>query len=64
MKYIKIFEIAYLIIAVLATIEAVRMWSVDRSRAYIMVLFAVVSIGMFFFRRYYRKRFGNRSKNN
>ncbi|WP_040460606.1 hypothetical protein [Galbibacter marinus] len=62
MRYFKIFEIAYLVIAILATIEAVRMWPIDRSRSYIMILFAVVSIGMFFFRRYYRKKFGNRSK--
>lgn len=62
MRYFKIFEIAYLVIAILATIEAVRMWSLDRSRSYIMVLFAVVSIGMFFFRRYYRKKFDNKTK--
>ncbi|MEL4306635.1 hypothetical protein JMA43_00895 [Joostella sp. CR20] len=63
MKYFKIFEILYLVVAVLAIIETVRMWSVDRSRAYIMLVFAVVSIGMFFFRRFYRKKFSDRQNN-
>ncbi|EIJ37947.1 hypothetical protein JoomaDRAFT_0923 [Galbibacter orientalis DSM 19592] len=60
MKYFKIFEIAYLVVAIVAIVELVRVWSTDRTRAYIMLFFAIISIGMFFFRRYYRKRFSDR----
>ncbi|MCF8715451.1 hypothetical protein JM658_11485 [Joostella atrarenae] len=60
MKYFKIFEIAYLVVAVISVVEVVQQWSVDRNRAYLFLFFAVISIGMFFFRRYYRKRFGGR----
>ncbi|MCX2679948.1 DUF6526 family protein [Galbibacter sp. EGI 63066] len=60
MKYFKIFEIAYLVIAVVSIYEVVQEWNNDRNRAYLFVLFAVISIGMFFFRRYYRKKFKER----
>ena len=39
-------------------------WNLDRQSAYLFVFFAVVSIGMFFFRRNYRKKFEQRKRDN
>ncbi len=39
-------------------------WNLDRQNAYLFVFFAVVSIGMFFFRRNYRKKFEQRKRDN
>jgi len=60
MKFFRIFEIVYLVIAVISIIEVVKGWEQDRNRAYIFLAFAVISIFMFFFRRYYRKKFERR----
>ena len=37
-------------------------WDIDRYSAYTFVFFAVVSIGMFLFRRNYRKKFEERQR--
>ncbi|MCB0374947.1 MAG: hypothetical protein KDD04_03415 [Sinomicrobium sp.] len=60
MKYFRLFEIVYLVIAVLSVIETYREWNTDRSRAYIFLFFAVIAIFMFFFRKHYRKKFQSR----
>jgi preprotein translocase subunit SecG len=39
-------------------------WNTDRSMAYMFIFFAVVSIGMFLFRRNYRKKFEQRQQDN
>ena len=39
-------------------------WNVDRHSAYLFIFFAVVSIGMFLFRRNYRKKFEQRKHDN
>ncbi|MBL7473001.1 hypothetical protein [Robertkochia sediminum] len=61
MRY-KIFEIAYLVIAVVSAYEVFAQWNVDRNRAYLFILFAVVSVFMFFFRRKFRKKLEERNK--
>lgn len=39
-------------------------WNLDRQNAYLFVFFALVSIGMFLFRRNYRKKFEQRKRDN
>lgn len=39
-------------------------WNLDRQNAYLFVFFAIVSIGMFFFRKNYRKKFEQRKRDN
>ncbi len=39
-------------------------WNLDRQNAYLFVFFAIVSIGMFLFRRNYRKKFEQRKRDN
>jgi len=56
-KYFKFFEIAYLVIAVLFTVESILRWNSEPNKAYIFLAFAVLAVFMFFFRKKYRKRF-------
>lgn len=65
MKTFKFFEYAYLGVFTLSAIEVIRYWnSPDRTRFYLFLIFGIVSLGMFFFRRTYRKKFEKRDKNN
>jgi len=57
-KLWKLFEYGYLLIAILFIIETFLNWGNDK--VYFFVIFSVIAIGMFFFRRHYRKKFENR----
>ena len=61
-KLWKIFEYGYLVIAVVFIVETFLNWNTDRERAYLMLLFAVVAVFMYFFRRRFRKRIADRNK--
>ena len=61
-KIWKIFEYGYLVIAVVFIYETIITWNVDRSRAYMLLLFAVVAIFMYFFRKRFRARIEKRNK--
>jgi len=61
-KYFKFFEIAYLIIAIVFAVETVLRWNSDRPKAYIFLIFSVLAVFMYFFRKKYRKRFENQDK--
>ncbi|MDX1363727.1 hypothetical protein [Arenibacter latericius] len=63
-KILRYTEYIYLAVAVISLFEIYAQWNVDRQRAYLFVFFAVVSIGMFIFKKTYRKRFEDRQKNN
>jgi hypothetical protein len=58
----KIFEYGYLVIAIVFIVETVLHWNIDREKAYLMLLFAVVAIFMYFFKKRFRKRIQNRNK--
>jgi hypothetical protein len=61
-KIWKIFEYGYLIIAVVFIVETILNWNVDRQRAYILLLFSVVAIFMYFFKKRFRSRIEKRNK--
>ncbi|MAU89123.1 MAG: hypothetical protein CMC40_04350 [Flavobacteriaceae bacterium] len=63
MKYYKISEFIYFSIFCISFYQTFSIWNIDRERAYIFLLFGIISLGMFFFRRHYRKKFSNRKKN-
>lgn len=63
-KILRYTEYIYLIIAGFSTYRIFIDWNVDRNNAYLFVFFAVVSIGMFLFRRNYRKKFEQRKREN
>jgi hypothetical protein len=63
-KILKYTEYLYLAVAVLSIYKIVSLWSVNPKETYIFIFFGVVSLGMFFFRRNYRRRFEKRKKEN
>lgn len=63
-KILRYTEYVYLIIAGFSTYRIFTDWNVDRNNAYLFAFFAVVSIGMFLFRRNYRKKFEQRKREN
>ncbi|WP_405226965.1 hypothetical protein [Dokdonia sp. Asnod1-B02] len=60
MRYAKYTEYVYIIVAVLAGYKVVSLWGKDQPRAYLFLFFFAISVGMYFFRRHFRKKFENR----
>ncbi len=63
-KILKYTEYVYLIVALFSLYRIFSDWDTDRQNAYLFVFFAVVSVGMFLFRRNYRKKFEQRKRDN
>ena len=63
-KILKYTEYVYLIVALFSMYRIFTDWNTDRQNAYLFVFFAVVSVGMFLFRRNYRKKFEQRKRDN
>lgn len=59
-RYAKYREWLYAVTGVFSLYKVVTLWRVDQSRAYLFLFFLVLSIGMFFFSRHFRKKFENR----
>lgn len=57
-------EYLYIVVFGFAAYRVVMDWNVNRNMAYMFIFFALVSLGMFFFRRTYRKRFEKRQREN
>lgn len=63
-KILRYTEYLYVAVAVVSIFEIYDQWNIDRERAYLFVFFAVVSIGMFIFKKTYRERFEKRKNDN
>ncbi|WP_297762153.1 hypothetical protein [uncultured Muriicola sp.] len=63
-KLLRFTEYLYLIVALVSIYKIGDLWETDREGTYIFIFFAIVSIGMFIFRRTYRRRFEKRKKEN
>lgn len=61
-KFLRFTIYVNLVIAVLSAFMAYNLWDTDRNRAYIFVFLAVITGFMFFFRRYYLKKFEQRKR--
>lgn len=55
-KIWKIFEYGYLIIAVVFFVEVFNYWNTNREKAYLLLIFSVLAIFMYFFRKRFRKK--------
>lgn len=64
MKFLKYTEYLYLLVAVISFYNIFDSWNIDRDRSYMFIFFAAVSTGMFLFRRTYRKKFEQRTRDN
>jgi len=56
----KIFEYAYLVMFILSVFMIISSWEADRSKANLFMIFAVVSLFMYLFRRRFRKKMEKR----
>ena len=63
-KILRFTEYLYLIVALISMYKIWELWDTDRQGTYIFIFFAVVSMGMFIFRRNYRRRFEKRKRDN
>lgn len=63
-KILRYTEYLYLVIAIISIYNISVSWNNDRERSYMFIFFAVVSTGMFLFRRNYRKKFEQRKQDN
>lgn len=63
-KILRYTEYLYLVVAVLSIYKVIQLWPVNPKETYIFIFFAVVSVGMFIFRRRYRRRFEKRKQEN
>lgn len=64
MKYYKIFQYSYLVLAALFIYDAIDKYTVNGELSYTSVLFAALAVFMFFFRKRFNQKFkdGDNSK--
>jgi hypothetical protein len=63
-KILRYTEYLYLAVAIISVYKIIELWNTNREGTYIFIFFALISIGMFIFRRNYRKRFEKRKRDN
>ena len=61
-KIYRLFEYAYIFMAIFATYIVYENWEENRNRAYLFAFFTIVAIFMFFFKRRFRKKLEERNK--
>ena len=61
-KIYKLFEYGYIAMALFSIYLVLTNWSENRERSYMFIIFAVLAVGMYFFKRWFRKNMENRSK--
>jgi uncharacterized membrane protein len=62
-KYFKYFEYAYLVIVVLFLFKAYSSWPAEPNQTYFSLFFVALALGMFFFKRRFRKKYEHKSDN-
>ena len=62
-KIYRLFEYAYILMAVLSIYIVITNWEVDRNKSYLFAFFTIVAIFMFFFKRNFRKKIEERKNN-
>lgn len=61
-KVFKYFEYAYLVFAVVFLATGIMEFNVDPSRSYMLLFFAAIAVGMFFFKRHFRRKIEERNR--
>jgi hypothetical protein len=64
MKFIKFFQYAYLLFAILFLYDVVSKYLADGTVAYMSLLLGATALFMFFFRKKFNKKFENRDNSN
>jgi len=55
-KIYRLFEYAYILMAVFSIYLVITNWGVDRNKVYLFAFFTIVAIFMYFFKRNFRKK--------
>lgn len=63
-KIYQLFEYAYIAMAAFSVYLVISNWNTDRNRAYLFMIFTVVAIFMFFFKRKFRQKMEERNRDN
>ena len=63
-KILRFTEYLYLLVAIMAAYKIITTWGQPDQPLALMGMFLLVSVGMFFFRRNYRKKFEQRQRDN
>ena len=63
-KILRFTEYLYLLVAIMAAYKIITTWGQPDQPLALMGVFLLVSVGMFFFRRNYRKKFEQRQRDN
>ena len=61
-KILRFTEYLYLLVAIMAAYKIITTWGQPDQPLALMGVFLLVSVGMFFFRRNYRKKFEQRQR--
>ncbi|MEZ4779703.1 MAG: hypothetical protein R2786_10010 [Flavobacteriaceae bacterium] len=61
-KIYRLFEFAYIGMALFSVYLVITNWNSNRDRAYIFLFFGVVAVFMFFFKRRFRKNIEKRNQ--
>lgn len=56
-KIYRLFEYAYIIMAIFSIYLVITNWETDRGQSYLFSFFGVLAIFMYFFKRRFRKKF-------
>lgn len=62
-KIYRLFEYAYIVMAIFSAYLVFENWTENRNRAYLFAFFTVLAIFMFFFKRKFRKKIEERNDN-
>ena len=63
-KIYQLFEYAYIAMAIFSVYLVITNWETDRNRAYLFMVFTVVAIFMFFFKRKFRQKIEQNKRDN
>ena len=58
----KFIEYGYLLVSIILLIETILHWNSNRQKAYIFLVFSMLAIFMYFFKKHFRKRIENNDK--
>lgn len=62
-KIYRLFEYAYIAMAIFSAYLVFENWTENRNRAYLFAFFTVLAIFMFFFKKKFRKKIEERNDN-
>ena len=62
-NYLKFSELAYIALAIFSIYSAITRWETDRNKAVIFLIFSVLLVILYYFKRRFRIRYEERRKN-